>query len=76
MSTSLGSPRPSWFVRDAWIPVVLASVSLIAMATVSAMVGGEGLGVVSRSWLSRTPRTACDCIVERLLTTRDPVELE
>lgn len=76
MSTLLGGPRPSWFVRNSWIPMVVASVSLIATASVSAMDVGEALGVVYLSGSTRTLGAACDRAVELLLTTHDSVELE
>ena len=76
MSTSLRTSRPSWFVRNSWIPMVLASVSLTAMVSMSAVAVGEALGVVSASSSPRKLHAACDQVVERLLTTHDPVELE
>lgn len=76
MSVSLRTSRPSWFVRNSWIPMALAAVSLTVMVSVSAVTVGEALGVVSPSRSIRTLHAACDRVVERLLTTHDPIELE
>lgn len=73
MSTSLRTLRPSWFVRCSWIPMALAAVSLAVMIGVTV---DEALGLVSPSSSTRTLHAACDWVVERLLTTHDPVELE
>lgn len=76
MFSSLGTSRPSWFVRNSWILMVFASVSLTVMASVSAVTVGEALGVVSPSRSTRTLHAACDRVVERVLTTHDPVDFE
>ena len=73
MSTSLRTSRPSWFVRNSWIPMALAAVLLTVIVGVTV---DEALGIVFPSSSTRTLHTACDRVVERLLTTHDPIELE
>ena len=53
--------------------MALAAVSLAVMVGVTV---DEALGLVSPSRSTRTLHAACDRVVERLLTTRDSVELE
>ncbi len=73
MSTSLESPRQPWFVRFSWIPAILSPVWLTVIVS---LLVGEVLDVLSPSASSRKLHVVCDRVVERLLTTRDPVELE